>query len=503
MGVSRGLVVVCLMWGFVVASGSDMSIISYDEEHGMGAGSSRSEAEVRMMYQEWLVRYGKGSSNALDEMEKRFEIFKDNLRFVDEHNAGNHSFKVGLNRFADLSNEEYRTMYLGMKMDATRRLKRPRSDRYRFNEGEDLPQSVDWRKKGAVNPVKDQGSCAFFSSKHISCADVSSLDENCKGSCWAFSTIGAVEGINKIVTNKLISLSEQELVDCDTSYNQGCNGGLMDYAFQFIIDNGGIDTESDYPYNAADGRCDVYRKNAHVVTIDSYEDVPVNDENALKKAVANQPVSVAIEAGGRAFQLYSSGIFTGICGTDLDHGVVAVGYGTENGKDYWIVRNSWGDSWGEQGYLKMERNIAAKTGKCGIAMEASYPIKKGMNPPNPGPSPPSPVKPPTVCDSYYSCPESTTCCCIYEYGRSCFAWGCCPLESATCCDDHYSCCPQDYPVCNTQAGTCLTHGLLDIKRIWERALLCEKNIDHKNNPLGVKMLKRTPAKPYWTFEKNA
>ncbi|KAF5740652.1 cysteine proteinase RD21a [Tripterygium wilfordii] len=297
-----------------------------------------------------------------------------------------------------------------------------------------------------------------------------------EGSCWAFSTIGAVEGINKIVTGELITLSEQELVDCDTSYNAGCNGGLMDYAFEFIINNGGIDSDEDYPYKGTDGRCDTVRQNARVVSIDSYEDVSANDEGSLKTAVANQPVSVAIEAGGRAFQLYESGVFTGKCGTALDHGVVAVGYGTENGKDYWIVRNSWGKSWGEAGYIRLERNVATPSGKCGIAIEPSYPIKKGHNPPNPGPSPPSPVKPPTVCDSYYTCPESTTCCCVYQYGSYCFAWGCCPLDGATCCDDHYSCCPHDYPVCNINEGTCLTS---------------------KNNPLGIKALRRTPAKPYW------
>lgn len=441
------------------ASGDgDMSIIAYNERHDF-KGIERSEVEMRHLYEQWLARHGK-QYNALGEKDRRFEIFKDNLRFIDEHNAaadrGEESFRLGLNKFADLTNEEYRKTYLGRAGERKMRVG-VKSDRYRVADGEDLPESVDWREKGAVAPVKDQGSC---------------------GSCWAFSTVGSVEGINQIVTGDMIVLSEQELVDCDTSYNEGCNGGLMDYAFQFIINNGGLDTEEDYPYKAQDGRCDTYRKNAKVVSIDGYEDVPVNDEQALKKAVAGQPISVAIEAGGRAFQLYQSGVFTGRCGTQLDHGVVAVGYGTEKGKDYWIVRNSWGSSWGESGYVKLERNIAATTGKCGIAIEPSYPIKKGQNPPNPGPSPPSPVKPPTVCDSYYSCPESTTCCCVYQYGKECFAWGCCPLEGATCCDDHYSCCPHDYPVCNVEAGTCLMS---------------------KNNPLSIKALTRTPAKRHSAF----
>jgi len=170
-------------------------------------------------------------------------------------------------------------------------------------------------------------------------------------------------------------------------------------------------------------------------------------------------------------------VFTNTCGTQLDHGVTLVGYGSESGTDYWTVKNSWGKSWGEEGFIRLQRNIeVASTGMCGIAMEASYPVKKGANPPNPGPSPPSPIKPPTVCDNYYSCPESNTCCCMYDFGGYCYAWGCCPLDSATCCDDHYSCCPNEYPVCDLDGGTCLKSS---------------------KDPFGVKMLKRTPAKPYW------
>ncbi|KAK7321672.1 hypothetical protein VNO77_32531 [Canavalia gladiata] len=455
MASTRAMTIVLLFTVLAVSSALDMSIISYDESHP-DKSNERTDKEVMTMYEQWLVKHGK-VYNALGEKEKRFEIFKDNLRFIDEHNAANRTYKLGLNRFADLTNEEYRARYLGTRIDPNRRMVkgRTRSDRYAPRVGDKLPEFVDWRKEGAVVPVKDQGSC---------------------GSCWAFSAISAVEGINKLVTGDLISLSEQELVDCDTSYNQGCNGGLMDYAFEFIINNGGIDSDEDYPYRAVDGRCDQYRKNAKVVSIDDYEDVPAYDELALKKAVANQPVSVAIEGGGREFQLYVSGVFTGRCGTALDHGVVAVGYGSENGKDYWIVRNSWGSSWGEEGYVRLERNLdKSRSGKCGIAIEPSYPIKKG---PNPGPSPPSPVKPPNVCDNYYSCADSATCCCIFEFGNDCFQWGCCPLEGATCCEDHYSCCPHEYPICNIYAGTCLKS---------------------KNNPFGVKALRRTPAKPHWAF----
>ncbi|KAG0491383.1 hypothetical protein HPP92_004781 [Vanilla planifolia] len=247
--------------------------------------ADRSEEEVLQLYEDWLLKHQK-SYNAMDEKERRFEVFRDNLQYIDEHNAGKHSFSLGLNRFADLTNEEYRAQFLGLRSSGRRRrLAGVGSDRYRFLDGESLPESIDWREKGAVNAIKDQGSC---------------------GSCWAFSATAAIEGINQIVTGDLISLSEQELVDCDRSYNEGCNGGLMDYAFEFVIANGGIDTEEDYPYTGVDGICDKIRELADVVTITDYEEVPGYSEKSLQKAVAHQPVSVSIEGSGRAFQFYSS-----------------------------------------------------------------------------------------------------------------------------------------------------------------------------------------------------
>lgn len=218
----------------------------------------------------------------------------------------------------------------------------------------EIPSKVDWRQHGAVTPVKDQKQC---------------------GSCWAFSATGALEGQHFRKTNQLVSLSEQNLVDCSQEQgNNGCEGGLMDNAFLYIKMNRGIDTEDSYPYEAVDSSC---RYEASELGADDkgYVDISKGSEKQLREAVATVgPVSVAIDASSSSFQLYASGVYyEPNCSTEnLDHGVLAVGYGSDRrGGDYWLVKNSWGDSWGDEGYIKMSRN---KKNNCGIATSASYPL---------------------------------------------------------------------------------------------------------------------------------
>jgi cathepsin L len=311
----------------------------------------RSEAEYETLFENWIQEHGKSYDE--HELLYRFRVFKKNVDFIEEFNANSelNGFYVGLNKFADLTNSEFMERYSGFN---SRLVKVQDPDHvFEYDQTQALPSSVDWRTKGAVTAVKDQGQC---------------------GSCWSFSTTGSVEGAWAL-NYSLVSLSEQNLMDCSRSYgNMGCNGGLMDNAFKYIINNKGIDTEASYPYEEATSYNCRYKSTNLGAKISSYKDVTSGSESALQNAVAyHGPVSVAIDASHMSFQMYKGGVYyeSRCSSTQLDHGVLVVGYGTGSSGDYWIVKNSWGTSWGDQGYIYMARN---KNNNCGIATQASFPI---------------------------------------------------------------------------------------------------------------------------------
>jgi len=310
-----------------------------------------SEQYYQSQFASFVAKYNKKYGH--DDLVYRYQVFKTNVDFIAAHNKKNLSYTVGMNKFGDLPFHEFHAKYTGLNRVQRDFIRSKNMDHSHTGllGGKANPKSVDWRSKNAVTPVKDQGQC---------------------GSCWAFSATGSIEGAWAIAKSSLVSVSEQQLVDCSGSYgNQGCNGGLMDYAFEYVIANG-LTTETLYPYKAADQKC----KNPlpkKAVTISSYTDVKANDDNAMETAVAKGPVSVAIEADQSAFQFYTSGVFSDAsCGTMLDHGVLAVGYDTLANEKYWIVKNSWGQEWGNKGYIWMARKSGE--GECGINMESSYAV---------------------------------------------------------------------------------------------------------------------------------
>ncbi len=296
-----------------------------------------------------MQTFSRKYSDDLEELH-RYNTWQANKKLVEEHNknADKFGFDLGMNQFADLENHEFVTMVNGYKGCN----KANSTKVFTYDVTAPSAATVDWRTKGAVTGVKNQGQC---------------------GSCWAFSATGSLEGQHFLKDGTLVSLSEQNLVDCSDSYgNNGCNGGLMDNAFKYIRDNKGIDTEASYPYMAHNERCS-FKPSDVGATDAGFVDIPSKNEMALMTASQNiGPISVAIDASHSSFQLYHSGVYyEARCSeTKLDHGVLVVGYGTESGSDYWLVKNSWGTRWGMDGYINMSRN---KNNNCGIATDASYP----------------------------------------------------------------------------------------------------------------------------------
>lgn len=304
-------------------------------------------------FEEWMSRHGRDYKD-VSEKAKRLKIFLENLQFVGEFNgAANRTYKVGLNKFSDLTNEEFVAAYTGYKLPSSTTRNSSQVNSFKYQGSNSIPESIDWVKKGAVNPIKDQRRC---------------------GSCWSFSVVAAVEAITQITTGVLPNLSEQQLIDCATDGNQGCEGGWMDNGFEYIINNNGISSQANYPYVGVDGTCDAQASSVAEAKISDHTDVPSNEDDMLK-AVAMQPVSAALDASGDVFKNYAGGVFTGPCEANLNHAVTVVGYGTDtDGTKYWLIRNSWDVSWGESGYMRLQRDSGVEGGLCGVASKVSYPV---------------------------------------------------------------------------------------------------------------------------------
>ncbi|GLT29564.1 hypothetical protein SLA2020_044220 [Shorea laevis] len=314
------------------------------------------EVDIAEKHQSWMSQCGRTYPNSA-EKELRMKIFKDNLEFIEKFNSeGNRTFKLGLNKFSDLTNEEFKALYTGYKIPPTQTHLKPQH----------LVMEASRTLRQARNGPRKELLTAPRTRKNVN----SITSVRC---CWAFSTVAAVEGITKIKSGQLPSLSEQQLVDC-VKENQGCRGGWMTTAFEYIRDNQGIASEESYLYEARDGTCQAENAKA-AASISSFEKVPSSDEEALLKAVSQQPVSITIEGAGNYFKSYESGVFTGYCGNQPTHAVTLVGYGTtEDGTKYWLIRNSWGESWGENGYMKIQRDAGVSGGLCGLAIRPSYPV---------------------------------------------------------------------------------------------------------------------------------
>jgi len=321
------------------------------------------DTAMRERYEKWMAEHGRAYEDSAEKA-RRFEVFKSNAHFVDSYNAaagpgGKSRPKLTTNKFADLTQDEFRSIYTGR----IPRIPSPVGNGFTYGDMSlsDVPASLDWREKGAVTGVKDQGYIC-----------------QC---CWAFSAAAAVEGIHQIRTgNPVVPLSVQQLVDCSTGgSDDGCNPRDMDEAFRYIVDSGGLTTDQAYGYESHQGTCRASGKPI-AATIRGFQDVPPRNETALLLAVAHQPVSVGLDGGNIVMQHFSgTGIYGAAgepCTTDLNHAMTIVGYGTdEHGTKYWLMKNSWGSRWGNNGYVKIVRDyVVSDAGFCGLTMQASYPV---------------------------------------------------------------------------------------------------------------------------------
>jgi len=304
-------------------------------------------SSIEESFNNWIIANNKIYESE-NEYNYRLTVYQYNLEYIENHNSQNLGFTLAMNQFGDLTAEELGELYLLNKINA------PTPSVPNPTVIANANDSVDWRTKGVVGPVENEGQC---------------------GSCWAFVTAESIASACAIAGGgKYVLLSVQQIIDCSFSYgNQGCNGGLPDNAFQYVIANKGLDTWASYPYTALTGNCNFNPANVGSCNVKSYTDVTSGDENALVTAINLEPIATAIDASHTSFQLYSAGVYyePDCSSTALDHGVLIIGYGTENGQDYYLVQNMWGTSWGMNGYILMSRN---RSNNCGIATLASYPI---------------------------------------------------------------------------------------------------------------------------------
>uniref|UniRef100_A0A667XI81 Cathepsin S, ortholog 1 n=1 Tax=Myripristis murdjan TaxID=586833 RepID=A0A667XI81_9TELE len=305
----------------------------------------QSSSALNEQWEEWKVKYQKVYNNQSESLYRR-EVWEKNLQLVLRHNqeasAGRHTFTMGLNHLADMTAEEVNEKLNGFKMEDPNHFRNWTSKQV---SDASIPSSVDWRQKGMVSPVQNQGFC---------------------GSCWAFSAVGALEGQMKKKTGSLVPLSPQNLVDCSTNDgNHGCRGGYISKAFTYIIRNGGIDSAHFYPYEYRQGKCR-YSSKGKAGYCSGFKVLPRGDEKTLQQAVGTVgPVAAAINAMLPSFHHYRGGLYNapGCNPRLINHAVLIVGYGTDRGEDFWLVKNSWGTAWGEAGYLRLARN---KNNLCGL-----------------------------------------------------------------------------------------------------------------------------------------